>query len=86
MNHSKFELTKHAADVIEERQISLKLIERVIDNPGLIIPDMADNDLEHLLLKIEEYDNRILRVIINRNYSPLKVITAYYDRTMRGKL
>lgn len=82
----KFELTKHAEDVILERKIPIDYIERVLDNPELKEIDANDMELTHYLLKIPENDNRVLRVIVNIKHIPTLVITAYYDRTMRGKL
>ncbi len=82
----KFELTKHASEVISERNISEEYLERAIDNPGLKMDDREDPALEHLLAKIMENDNRVLRVIVIKNSDPVRVITAFFDRSMRGKL
>jgi hypothetical protein len=81
-----FELTQHAKETIEERKIPVSYVERVIKNPELIHPDLNDTDLEHRLGAIEEYEGRVLRVIINKNSKPIKLVTAYFDRKMRGKL
>jgi hypothetical protein len=72
--------------MIDEREIPLSLIERVLDCPELIIPDRDDAQLEHRLKIIPELENRVLRVLINPKAVPIKIITLYFDRTMRGKL
>jgi len=82
----KYELTEHARTILEERQIPISYLERVIQNPELSLKDENDTHLEHLLGKIHEYDNRVLRVVINKNIDPMRIVTVYYDRTMRGKL
>ena len=82
----KYELTKHAEDVIRERNIPTEYIDMVINNPELKESDTCDIELEHYMSRIREYDNRILRVIINKNCNPIRVITVYFDRSMRGKL
>jgi len=82
----KFELTKHAIDVTSERDIPLEFIERVIDHPEVKEADARDAELEYYLSRIEEYDNRVLRVIVNKQSNPILVITAFFDRNMRGKL
>lgn len=82
----EFELTQHAKETIEERKIPILFIERVIKNPGLIQADLNDIDLEHRLKVIDEYEYRVLRVIINKSTKPIKVVTAYFDRKMRGKV
>jgi len=48
--------------------------------------DKDDIELEHALAKIPEFGNRVLRVIYKKKASPLKIITVYFDRTMRGKI
>jgi hypothetical protein len=82
----KYELTKHASEVIKEREILMEYIERVINSPELIESDSEDDGLQHLMMKIKENDNRILKVIVAKDSDPVRIITAYYDRSMRGKL
>ncbi len=82
----KYILTKHAKDVIAERAIPLDLVESAINNPEFIEPDTSDSELEHRLKKIPEFDNKVIRVIVDKNQLPIKIITAYFDRAMRGKL
>ena len=81
-----FQLSDHAKKVIEERNINLKWIEYVLSNPLKRIPDSDDPELEHAIQKIKEYDNRVLRVIYNKKVSPKRIVTAYFDRTFRGKI
>jgi len=76
----------HALDVLRERQISRDWVQRVIDNPGLVLPDLADPALVHALAPIAERDGRVLRVVYNQEVDPIRVVTAFFDRTMRGKL
>jgi hypothetical protein len=35
---------------------------------------------------IEEFDRRVLRVVVNQNAVPVRIVTVYFDRTMKGKL
>lgn len=48
--------------------------------------DPLDSELEHRLSKIDEFEGRVLRVIVNPNVDPIRVITAFFDRGMRDKL
>ena len=57
-----------------------------MENPQLIETDPMDSELEHRLRKIDEFDNRVLRVIINPKNDPIRVITLFFDRGMRNKL
>lgn len=82
-----YELTQHARESLRIRpNIQIAWIERVLSSPELIVPDRVDPDLEHRLGRIEEYGGRVLRVIIRTNTMPLRLITFYFDRTMRNRL
>lgn len=48
--------------------------------------DSVDAELEHRLGRIQEYDGRVLRVIVKKDTTPLRIITFYFDRTMRRRL
>ncbi|MHB2149521.1 DUF4258 domain-containing protein [Calditrichota bacterium LG25] len=85
MNKISYELTEHAKKVIAERNIKLEWIELVISSPLKIENDAEDEELEHALGKISEYGNRILRVIYKKGF-PKRIVTVYFDRTMKGKL
>ena len=82
----RFELTQHAEDVLIKRRIPMEWLERVLTSPQRIEPDAAEPDLEHRLAEIFEHENRVLRVIINPYLNPIRVVTLFFDRKMRGKL
>ncbi len=83
----KYELTTHAKESLEKRSnIRLEWLERVISSPQLVQADSTDAELEHRIGKIEEFEGRVLRVIVNPNVDPTRVITAFFDRNMRNKL
>ena len=82
----KYELTDHARTVLAEREIPLAWVERVLAKPEKVEDDPDDAELEHRLGKIKEHENRVLRVIINKTVSPMRVVTVYFDRTMRNRL
>ena len=79
-------LTEHARIAIEERRISIEWLERVLAAPAMVEGDRDLPNLKHRLGAIEEYGGRVLRVIIDVDVEPVRVVTAYFDRTMRGKL
>lgn len=81
-----YELSRHAKDVLAERAIPLSWVERVLDVPEKTEPDKDDPQLLHHLAKISEHGNRVLRVVFNNQVSPPRVVTVYFDRTMKGKL
>jgi hypothetical protein len=81
-----YELTKHAQTVVLERRIAVEWIERALASPEAVRPDETDPALEHRLCRIPEHGQRVLRVIVARTATPLRVVSAYFDRRMRGRL
>jgi hypothetical protein len=82
----EYQLSKHAKDVLEEREIPTAWLERVLDSPQRIEPDPRDAELEHHLGRIAEHGHRVLRVVVNKTVRPAQVVTVYFDRAMRKKL
>jgi len=78
--------TKHAAEVIATRKIEDDWIRLALQLPAKTHPDESVPTLEHRLAPIPAYDFRILRVIYKKGTIPPLVVTAYFDRTMKGKL
>ncbi|MEI6083592.1 MAG: DUF4258 domain-containing protein [Verrucomicrobiota bacterium] len=82
----KYTLTTHARDVLEAREIPVAWLERILNQPQQVEPDPDDTDLQHHLGRIAEHGNRVLRVVVNKTVRPARVVTVYFDRTMRNKL
>ncbi len=82
----QYVLTSHATDALKKRNIHQDWLERVLTSPIRAVPDLIDPALEHRLGIIAEHDNRVLRVIVNTECNPVRVVTVYFDRTMRGTL
>lgn len=82
----RYELSHHAADMIRERRIDIKWVERVLSNPAVTEPDHEDLSLEHRFGEIAENGGRVLRVVVNVVQTPVRVVTVYFDRTKRGRL
>jgi len=77
----KYELTKHAQDVLENRKINLLWVQKSIKNPSRV--DNISDVETHYYSVIEEMENRCLKVVFNpKTY---KIITLYFDRNMRKK-
>jgi hypothetical protein len=81
-----FKLTHHAENAMIKRRIEKGWLERALAFPQRIEPDETDPILEHRLVAIPEFENRVLRVIINAHTNPIQVITMFFDRKIRGKL
>jgi len=81
-----FTKTKHAEFVMTLRQIQDDWVETALRSPTLIYDDSHDPELQHFLAPIADFDFRVLRVIAKRATIPPLVITAFFDRTLKGKL
>ena len=81
-----YQLTAHTQESLSKRGIRLEWLEQVLRQPQLIQVDVMDDTLEHRLRRIDEFDGRVLRVIVNPQVEPIRVITVFFDRAMRGKL
>jgi len=75
-----YKLTQHASDALEKRRILIEWLEQVLGKPEWTEKDSMDVDLEHRLGRIVDFDNRILRVIVNIKVTPPRVVTVYFDR------
>lgn len=48
--------------------------------------DDQDVSVRNYFCKIPEFGNRVLKVVVNHLAKPQKVVSVYFDRTMKGKL
>lgn len=80
-----YELTAHAAMVMSERGISVAWLERVLAHPERTEADQSDAELHHAIGRIAEYGDRYLRVVYNHRASPLRIVTLFFDRGLRGR-
>ena len=86
MHDFPYALTNHARRVIAEREISMEWIARIISNPQKTESDPENAELVHALGRIAERSEKVLRVIYNKTATPPRIVTAYFDRTQKGKL
>ncbi|MBI4517206.1 MAG: DUF4258 domain-containing protein [Deltaproteobacteria bacterium] len=81
-----YTLTAHAKRVLAEREIRLDWLERTLNDPVLRRPDPDDTSIERLYRPIPEFGGRVLRVAVNSTVAPARVVSVFFDRSMRGKL
>jgi len=82
-----YALSKHAKKVLAEREIQLEWLERTLREPVLRRPDPDDSSLERRYWwAIPEFEGRVLRVLVNVAIEPVRVVSVFFDRSMRGKL
>ena len=81
-----YELTKHAQKALEERGIQIEWLERTLSAPECVLPDPADATVERYFRRIPEFGRRGRRVAVNTTVEPNRVVSVFFDRTMKDKL
>ena len=84
-----FVLSSHAVLAISARGLDLAWIESCMASPDRRELDRVDPTLRHVLKRIDAAEGRVLRVVYNPTPTPLGpplIVTAFLDRSMKGKL
>jgi len=81
-----FVLSAHAEVVIANRSIEREWLEQVLERPERVEADKVDPTLKHAIGRISVHPGRVLRVVYNDAVEPRRIVTAYFDRTLRGQL
>jgi uncharacterized protein DUF4258 len=81
-----YELTEHARQVLEQREVQIEWLELTLNEPTLKMPDPDDRSLERWYRAIPEYGSRVLRVVVYLSVEPVRVVSVFFDRGMKGKL
>jgi hypothetical protein len=76
--------TIHFKEMLKERKISPQWVEQTLRKPDLV--EHKQDGTTHYIKKISDYNNRWLRVVVNNNVNPSRLITTFFDRTLRRKL
>jgi len=76
-------LTDHARKRIARRDIRIEWIQAALDHPARTENDATDPNLAHALRPVAERGFRVLRVIFNETVTPVAIVTAYFDDTVK---
>ena len=78
----------HAMDVLEQREVSIKRVARVLEDPALVLMDDSDPHLFRSYGCVPEREGRVLRVVydLESDGDLVWVITTFFARSMKGKL
>jgi hypothetical protein len=82
----RLQISTHALAAMEERDIRLEWIERAVEAPAASEADRRDPRLLHYLKPIRERGGLVLRVIVDPDADPHRVVSVFFDRRMKGKL
>jgi hypothetical protein len=82
----EYELSSHAVQRMQDRRIHQTWLDAALSEPDQLEQDQVDPTVTHAFKRIPEMDNRVLRVVYNAVRQPIRVISLYFDRGMKGKL
>ncbi len=82
----RYDMSKHAQKVLMERLIPVEWVERTLSHPELTLPDPQDSLVERRFRRIPEFEGRVLRVVVNTAVDPCRVVSVFFDRSMRDRL
>ena len=77
------EFTRHAVQVMAEREIAVEWVERAVSEPTLRASDPNDPDVERFFRPIPERGGRVLRVVVTTKAVPWRVVSVFFDRNAR---
>jgi hypothetical protein len=75
--------SKHFMAMLQERSIRRDWVDQAVQCPDRI--ETREDGTRHHLAFIAENENRWLRVVLNVNESPHKLVTVFFDRRLGRK-
>ena len=77
----EYEFSEHAYDMRKERNIRESWVKSAIKDPEKKEP--KDDGTVHYIRAIEQYGGRYLRVVVNPDVRPQRIVTVFFDRRIR---
>jgi hypothetical protein len=78
-----FELSVHAHHQMQERNILELWIEETLADPEKLLFLADSHGNTHYLKRIQDFGDRWLRVVVNPNLTPKRIVTIFFDRRVK---
>ena len=78
ISRMQIRFTKHAEDMLRERNIDRTLVESAVQNPDW--KKDADNELWYAFKRV---GTKVLRTVVKGKEKPYTVITTYYNKRLK---
>ncbi|MEM4406603.1 MAG: DUF4258 domain-containing protein [Candidatus Methanomethylicaceae archaeon] len=78
---TEYEFSEHAYNMLRERAIRESWVKLAIEDPEK--KELKDDGTVHYIRAIEQYGGRYLRVVVNPDISPQRIVTVFFDRRIR---
>ncbi|MCD6337806.1 MAG: DUF4258 domain-containing protein [Verrucomicrobia bacterium] len=77
----EYQFSEHAYNMLRERNIRETWVRLVIKDPER--QEIMEDGTVHHIRAIEEYGGRYLRVVVNPDVKPQRIVTVFFDRRIR---
>ncbi|HEX7185666.1 MAG TPA: DUF4258 domain-containing protein [Thermoanaerobaculia bacterium] len=77
----EFQLSKHARDMLKERNLREEWVWRTINTPDSKRRDAHDDNM-HYTKAIKEREGLVLHVVVSQNTQPYRIVTVFFDRRL----
>lgn len=77
----EYQFSEHAYNMLRERNIRESWVKLAIEDPAKQEP--KDDGTVHYIRAIEQYGGRYLRVVLNPDVRPQRIVTVFFDRRIR---
>ncbi len=78
---AEYEFSQHAYDMLKERHIQESWVKLVMEDPETKEP--KDDGTVHYIRAIVQFGERYLRVVVDPNVKPQRIVTLFFDRRLR---
>ena len=78
-----FELSEHAHNQMQERNVKQSWLDETLSAPERILPLADPHGNTHYLRRIKDFGDRWLRVVVNPNAEPKRIVTIFFDRRVK---
>jgi uncharacterized DUF497 family protein len=75
--------TRHAEDVMREREIDRAWVEATVREPDWTVPDATTQGAERRFKAISSFGDRTLRVACLESDAHVRILTVFFDRKAR---
>ncbi|MDI3542764.1 MAG: hypothetical protein PWP57_367 [Candidatus Atribacteria bacterium] len=79
-----FEFSEHAENMREERGILLEWVRLTLEDP--VKTEQKGDGTVHYIRPIEECGEKYLRVVVNPDTVPWRIVTLFFDRRLKRRL
>jgi uncharacterized protein YaaW (UPF0174 family) len=79
----KFEISRHAKEEMDRREIPRNLVEVILQNPQQIVDEYGQKKAYQSIIDMGTGKDYLVRVIVNDTVNPSKVVTVYKTSKIR---